>query len=82
MSALELSSEMFLYAATIGYHFTLLDIGGGFPGDKGSRELFSEVTASINSGLKTFFSGRDLSDLRVIAEPGKWSPTCWADTVE
>lgn len=25
---------LFDYAATVGYYFTLLDIGGGFPGDK------------------------------------------------
>ncbi len=71
LSALELSSEMFQYAASIGYHFTLLDIGGGFPGDKASAELFNKVTASISSGLATYFS--DFSDLKIIAEPGKYS---------
>ena len=68
LSALELSSEMFKYAAKIGYHFTLLDIGGGFPGDKGSTELFNKVTASISKGLANYF--RDFSGIKIIAEPG------------
>ena len=33
LTALEMSQQLFLYAESLGYHFTLLDIGGGFPGE-------------------------------------------------
>lgn len=34
--AIYLARTLFDYAKTLGYNFTLLDIGGGFPGDKNS----------------------------------------------
>ncbi len=69
-SALELSQEVFQYASHIGYNFTLLDIGGGFPGHQGSDGLFSQVSASINQGLDKFFNPERFPDLKIIAEPG------------
>ena len=69
--ALELASEIFRYADTVGYHLTLLDIGGGFPGDKASSELFYKVAASIHEGLEVYFKKEDYPDLRIIAEPGQ-----------
>lgn len=67
LRALELASEMFHYAASVGYHLTLLDIGGGFPGSKTKDDLFCKMVACINQGLD-LFSG--FPDLKVIAEPG------------
>ena len=74
-SALELSAELFRYAASIGVHFSLLDIGGGFPGDRGSDTLFREVACSINEGLATYFSCEEFPSLRIIAEPGWYRDT-------
>lgn len=70
-NALELSSEIFKCASVVGYHFSLLDIGGGFPGDKGSSELFKKTTVAINTGLETYFSKEDYPSLKIIAEPGE-----------
>ena len=70
LSALKLSSELFQHAASIGYHMTLLDIGGGFPGDKSSGQLFNKVATSINTGIETYFSRKAFPDLTIIAEPG------------
>ena len=67
-SALELAFEVFHYAATMGYHLSLLDIGGGYPGSKTSDHLFSKMAVCINRGLELF---RDFPDLKVIAEPGE-----------
>ncbi|XP_064382203.1 ornithine decarboxylase-like isoform X2 [Halichondria panicea] len=66
--ALKMSAELFEYGYKIGYQFSLLDIGGGFPGDKGSKEVFQRVASAINSSLDSLFSS--FPGLTVIAEPG------------
>ena len=66
-----MAAELFVYGSQIGYQFSLLDIGGGFPGDKRSKEVFHRVTSAINSTLETLFSPDTYPGLRVIAEPGE-----------
>ena len=70
-SALELSAQLFSHAPSAGHHFTLLDIGGGFPGDRGSDALFEEVTNSIKEGVATHFGRDKFPELKIIAEPGQ-----------
>ena len=65
-----MSAEMFEYGASIGYRFTLLDVGGGYPGERGSEELFKKVTEAINEALIKHFHPSKFPDLDVIAEPG------------
>ena len=60
-------SEVIHYAASVGYHITLLDIGGGFPGNQGSDELFAALAKAIHEELS---SNDEYSQLRIIAEPG------------
>ena len=63
-----MAAEVFHYAAEVGQHLTLLDIGGGFPGAKTKDDLFSRMASCIDQGLALFtkFPG-----VKVIAEPGK-----------
>ena len=68
--ALAMCAEMFQYGASIGYNFTLLDIGGGYPGEKGSEELFGKVTFAINQALDKHFHTSQYPSLDIIAEPG------------
>ena len=68
--ALAMCKDMFEYGMSIGYSFTLLDIGGGYPGEKGSDELFRKVTSAINQALGQHFSPSKYSNLDIIAEPG------------
>ena len=35
--AIYVAKKLFDYAESYGYYFNLLDIGGGFPGDKGTN---------------------------------------------
>ena len=56
------------YQENIGYHFTVLDIGGGFPGSAKQIDLFHQVASSINSSIDKLFT--NFSDLIIIAEPG------------
>lgn len=52
----------------LGYNFSLLDIGGGFPGTRDSGELFEKMAATITSSLSRHFSA--YPGVRIIAEPG------------
>ena len=69
-TALKMSAELFQYGTDIGFNFSLLDIGGGFPGSKNSTDLFIQVTFAISQSLQTLFSTSSYPGLRVIAEPG------------
>lgn len=56
---------------------TVIDIGGGFPGDStiyGQNRLpdFPELAASIREGIKTFKESTGRQDVRFIAEPGRF----------
>ncbi|XP_055623592.1 ornithine decarboxylase 1-like [Toxorhynchites rutilus septentrionalis] len=66
--AIESARELFEFAKTIGFNFSLLDIGGGFPGDHDKPiNLYAET---INSSLQRFFPVG--SNVRIIAEPGRY----------
>lgn len=46
--AISAAREVFDFAATLGYRLELLDIGGGFPGDKGTS--IDEVGGDASAG--------------------------------
>lgn len=69
--SLKMSAELFMYASEVGYRFTLLDIGGGYPGDSNCGVMFRKLAEGINKGLEEFSSTVEpLNDLRIIGEPG------------
>jgi len=71
--AIKRARGVFEEAKEIGYNFTLLDIGGGFPGfsQNGAGVEFEEVAQVINEAMSIYFS--DISDkLELIAEPGRF----------
>lgn len=51
----------------IGFNMTLLDIGGGYPGD--NNAAFAVLADVINSALDEHFP---TDDVRIIAEPGRY----------
>ncbi|GIY09153.1 antizyme inhibitor 2 [Caerostris extrusa] len=61
------SRDVFELGKQLGFEFTILDIGGGFTGSKGSEKLFNEISQVIKSNLKEYFSE---TDIEIIAEPG------------
>lgn len=65
--------ELFQCGVDVGYDFTLLDIGGGFPGDKVSTELFDRMVDTINQALGQHFSPTRYPHLTIIAEPGTFN---------
>ncbi|KAF4523172.1 hypothetical protein B566_EDAN002430 [Ephemera danica] len=67
-SAIAVARNIFDRAENFGFNFDLLDIGGGFPGHKGSS--IDEFADIINSALALNFPGDE--KVRVIAEPGRY----------
>uniref|UniRef100_UPI00358F847D ornithine decarboxylase-like n=1 Tax=Myxine glutinosa TaxID=7769 RepID=UPI00358F847D len=64
---------VFDMAKEFGYHLSLLDIGGGFPGCLNSKVTFEEIASVVDTGLESYFPA-DLG-LRIIAEPGRFFMT-------
>uniref|UniRef100_A0A182QXB5 ornithine decarboxylase n=1 Tax=Anopheles farauti TaxID=69004 RepID=A0A182QXB5_9DIPT len=67
--AVKKAKTLFEYAKTIGYEFTLLDIGGGFPGD--TNKPIDRYAKAINMAIDHYFPVSE-SDVRIIAEPGRY----------
>jgi ornithine decarboxylase len=69
-SAVRLSRVVFDLAAEMGFNFTLLDIGGGFPGQKTAKISFDEICDALVPALDEYFP--EESGVRIIAEPGRF----------
>ena len=54
----------------VGYRFTLLDIGGGFPGDKTLAITFEDIVPVMNAALDEYFPTE--LGVEVISEPGQF----------
>lgn len=64
------AKTLFDFAKSIGMNFTLLDLGGGFMGDKANSLI--QCSQIINAALDKHFPGNDVT---VIAEPGRYFVT-------
>nr|CAH7767246.1 unnamed protein product [Callosobruchus chinensis] len=62
--------KVFDIGAELGYQFKLLDIGGGFSGNRGSS--ISEVGVPINATIEKYFPD---PTIKIIAEPGQYFVT-------
>lgn len=66
--AIASAKMVFDVGTSLGYNFHLLDIGGGYPGNKGSS--IDKIAEVVNSALDEYFPDPEL--VRVIAEPGRY----------
>lgn len=72
--AIENCRLVFDTAASMGYAFHLLDLGGGFPGD--NVDMFKHMCEEINKGLEEFFGeSSPYANITIIAEPGRYMVT-------
>lgn len=53
-----------------GFHFDLLDIGGGFPGQTSAKLSFEEIATVLRPSLDRYFPEK--MGVRIIAEPGRF----------
>uniref|UniRef100_A0A1L8E2C4 ornithine decarboxylase n=1 Tax=Nyssomyia neivai TaxID=330878 RepID=A0A1L8E2C4_9DIPT len=68
--AIGAARELFDYARTLGYRMSLLDIGGGFPGDTGTD--IGTIANVVNAALDDYFPDNVDDPVEVIAEPGRY----------
>lgn len=69
-AAVALSRVVFDMAEEMGFNFTMLDIGGGFPGQKSAKISFDEICDVLVPALDEYFP--EESGVRIIAEPGRF----------
>lgn len=65
--AIQRSRKLFDLAKQLGIHFTLFDLGGGFPSEKANSLI--QFAEAINIALDTNFPGNNVN---IIAEPGRY----------
>jgi len=73
--ALRDAKTLFSLAKELGLPpFSLIDIGGGYPGDDGeySNITFPCLAKTINDALQELFTDKERASLRLIAEPGRF----------
>ncbi|KAJ9460418.1 Ornithine decarboxylase [Diplonema papillatum] len=68
VKAAEDAHRVFCMAAERGIHMNLLDIGGGFPGDKTTCPTFPDIAQRLAPVLDELFP----ADVQIIAEPGRY----------
>ncbi|KFB49768.1 AGAP011806-PA-like protein [Anopheles sinensis] len=66
--AVKMARSLFDYAKSIGYELNLLDIGGGFPGDR--NKPIERYAKTVNRAIDHFFPAEE--NVRIIAEPGRY----------
>jgi len=69
IDALDRAKSVFDLAESLGVKLSVLDIGGGFPGDENDEVLFGfeQVAATIRTKIDELFP-----NVRIIAEPGRY----------
>jgi len=71
--AVSVAKTAFQYGENAGYEFSVLDVGGGFPGSKDENGVaFEEVARVLNKSLDENFPKDEYPDLEIIAEPGRF----------
>jgi len=58
------------YGQQMGFEMNFLDIGGGFPGNAGTEDYFTEIASAVNKALEEHFPNDE--SVRIIAEPGRY----------
>jgi len=68
--AVKQAYDAFTMAQNFGFEMTLLDIGGGFPGQKSAPVAFEEIATVLNEALDEYFP--EDCGVNIIAEPGRY----------
>lgn len=68
--AISWAKEVFEHAESIGMKLSMLDIGGGYPGQQGAPITFQEIVDEVSPALDKYFPKE--SGVRIIAEPGRF----------
>ncbi|KAJ3035896.1 hypothetical protein HDV00_003296 [Rhizophlyctis rosea] len=66
--AVILARKAFDIGTSMGFHFHLLDVGGGFPGNGTEGVTFPQIASILGPAIDQHFD----ASVRVIAEPGRY----------
>lgn len=69
-AAVASARTVFDMGKSAGFNFSLLDIGGGFPGQKSAAVSFEEIVDVLAPALDRYFP--ESSGVRIISEPGRY----------
>jgi ornithine decarboxylase len=76
VDAIRDASKVFKLAKKHGFDFSILDIGGGFPGYETelstSSFTFEDIASTINKAIDEYFNVQLYPNLKIIAEPGRY----------
>lgn len=64
------AANVFQLGKSLGFNFTLLDLGGGFPGHGNTEISFEAICVDLRLALQMYFPPS--SGVKVIAEPGRF----------
>ncbi len=70
VDAIQNARTVMNYGNELGFTMNLLDIGGGFPGNTGTEDYFSEIATAVNAALEEHFPND--GTVRIIGEPGRY----------
>jgi ornithine decarboxylase len=68
IAAIQSASRVFKQAEELGFNFSMLDLGGGWPGTDNDGITFTEIATAIRPVLDSHFG----SEIDIIAEPGRY----------
>jgi ornithine decarboxylase len=68
VNAVDRARKVFDAAEKVGFNMTLLDIGGGWPGDDSLSPSFADITTAIRPRMDKLFPAH----VRIIGEPGRY----------
>ncbi|KAL3868356.1 hypothetical protein ACJMK2_041170 [Sinanodonta woodiana] len=68
--AIQQARQVFDIGQDLGFNMNLLDIGGGFPGQRSAPISFDEIVEVLNEALELHFPSHE--GVRIIAEPGRY----------
>jgi len=69
-AAIQLAARAFETAKEVGYDFTILDVGGGFPGNSHPRITVEEIAEVMKPALDVYFP--EGCGIDIISEPGRY----------
>lgn len=67
IAAIQSAHRVFKQGEELGFEFTMLDLGGGWPGSDADGICFSDIATAIRPALDSLFPNVEL-----IAEPGRY----------
>jgi len=68
VAAIQSAHRVFKQAEELGFNFTMLDLGGGWPGTDDDGIKFNDIASSIRPVLDSLFG----PEIEIIAEPGRY----------